>query len=259
MDAVAASEPVSERVRILGTISRLLSYPDQHYVSLAELLYVLLQSELPEAARGIAEFGRFAEQCGPYELEETFTRTFDVNPACALEVGWHLFGEDYVRGQFLVRMREELSRYEIPESSELPDHLTHVLAVLAAMPDDEARRLAHACVFPALTKMHRALDSMESPYRHLIRALVLVLEQFHGPAEPWSEEDLLMPSKQHSMDRRRGDTHPGQNGPRPPGLGDPLRAYPLPGGTFSMPTGGGCGGGPEFVPLQMNYSLRRKT
>jgi len=39
--------------------------------------------------------------------------TFDINPACALEVGWHLFGEDYMRGQFLVRMREELSKYEI--------------------------------------------------------------------------------------------------------------------------------------------------
>jgi hypothetical protein len=156
-------------------------------------------------------------------------------------------------------MREELSRYEIPESSELPDHLTHVLAVLAAMPDHEAHRLAHACVFPALAKMHRALDGMDSPYRHLIRALVLVLEQLHGTSEPWSEEDELMPPKQHtigrrhSMDRRDGDTHPGQNGPRPPGLGDPLRAYPLPGGTFSMPADGGCGGGPALVPLQMNY------
>ena len=258
VDAEAAEEPISEDARTLGTISRLLSYPGQHYIQLTELLYVILQSELPEAARCISEFGQFVEQCDEYELEELYTRTFDVNPSCALEIGWHLFGEDYVRGQFLVRMREELSRYEIPESSELPDHLTHALAVLAAMPKDEAHRLTHACVFPALGKMQRALDGMDSPYRHLIGCLVLVLEHLHGAMEPWSEEDELMPSRQHAMSKRKNDTHPGQNGPRPPGLGDPLRAYPMP-GTFSavasspMTSGGGCGGGLALVPLQMNY------
>ncbi len=259
VDASAADTPVSEKVRTLGTISRLLGYPDEHYVSLTELLYVILQSELPEAASGISEFGRYVEQCGPYELEEAYTRTFDVNPSCALEVGWHLFGEDYVRGQFLVRMRGELARYGITESSELPDHLTHVLAVIGAMPEDEARRLTRACVLPALAKMQRALDGMDSPYRHLLRSLVLVLEQLYGPSEPWSEEDELMPpaqqatGKQSFMSKRRADTHPGQNGPRPPGLGDPLRAYPMP-GTFPMASPGGCGVGPTLVPLQTTYS-----
>ncbi len=42
--------------------------------------------------------------------EELYTRTFDLNPVCALEIGWHLFGEDYERGAFLVRMRDQLRR-----------------------------------------------------------------------------------------------------------------------------------------------------
>jgi len=243
-----------EKTRTLGTISRLLSYPDSQYVELAELLYVILQSELPEAARGLSEFGKFIEGCSADKLEETFTRTFDVNPSCALEVGWHLFGEDYIRGQFLVRMRQELARHEIPESSELPDHLTHVLAVLSCMNDEEANNLVHSCVFPALTKMQTALDKNESPYRHVIRALVLVLEQYHGPGQAWTEEDGKIPHQVNA------DSHPGRNGPRQPGLDDPLKAYPMPGAA--------CGCEPdniktsvdndqELVPLQMKYEGSR--
>ena len=48
------------------------------------------------------------------------------------------FGEEYARGMFLVRMREEMRKYNLAESVELPDHISHVLAVVAAMPDDEA-------------------------------------------------------------------------------------------------------------------------
>ncbi len=241
INAMDSEEPVSEKVRSLGTISRLLSYPDDHYVELVELLYLIVQNELPDAAKGISEFGQFAEQCGEFELEEAYTRTFDVNPACALEIGWHLFGEDYMRGQFLVRMRGELAKYEIPESSELPDHLTHVLAVIAEMPDDEAHQFSHACVFPAIHKMLAALDKTESPYRHVIRCVVQVLEQLYGKSEAWGENDGKIP--------RDVDAFPGQNGPRPPGMADPLRSYPMPGSS--------CGSAEnvQFVPLQMEFSL----
>ncbi len=238
IEAIAPEEePVSEKARILGTISRLLSYPDEHYDQLVELLYLIVQGELPDAAKGISEFGQFVEQCEGHELEETYTRTFDVNPSCALEIGWHLFGEDYMRGQFLVRMRGELAKYEIPESTELPDHLAHVLAVIAAMPDDEASQFSHACVFPALHKMQTSLDKNESPYRHLVRCLLDVLEQQYGPSKPWGENDGKMLSNT--------DAFPGQNGPRQPGSDDPLRSYP-------MPTSN-CGQ-VEIVPLQLQYS-----
>lgn len=243
IDATYAEEPVSEQVRCLGTLARLLSYPDSHYLQLVELLYLLVQAELPEAAKGISEFGMFVELCKEYELEEAYTRTFDVNPSCALEIGWHLFGEDYMRGQFLVRMRGELAKYEIPESGELPDHLTHVLPVLALMPQDEASQFAHACVFPALHKMQTSLDKNQSPYRHLIRCLVLVLELHYGDSEPWGEDDDKI--------LQNTDAYPGQNGPRPPGREDPLRSFPMPGSPTAEST---CGNNVVIVPLQMNYA-----
>jgi hypothetical protein len=130
-------------------------------------------------------------------------------------------------------MRGELARYGVPETAELPDHLSHVLAVLAAMPQEKAQQFAHACVFPALHKMATALTKAESPFYPLLHCLLLVLEEIFGPSEPWSEEeDRLL----HNNGR-----HDGQNGPRQPGLGDPLRSYP-------MPTASGCDP-VTFVPL----------
>ena len=228
--------PVTEKERSLGTIARLLAYPTEHYVELVELLYLIVQNELPEAAREVSKFGVFAENCNTVELEEVYTRTFDVNPACALEIGWHLFGEDYTRGLFLVRMRQELARHEIPESGELPDHLTHVLAVIAAMDEEEAGRFSHACVFPAIHKMLTSLDKNQSPYRHVVRCLLLLLEHYYGESEPWGEnEDKML---------RNSANFPGQNGPRPPGGNDPLRSFPMPGTACSS-------GGPELVQIDM--------
>ncbi len=173
---------MSHLPKVLNALSRLLSYPDEHTVQTAELLYVLLMDELPAAAGQASAFGSFVDQHELYEVEEAFTRTFDVNPTCALEVGWHLFGEEYARGMFLVKMREELRKYGLPESAELPDHIGHVLAVVAAMPDDHATRFVKACVQPAVVKMDRAVQGKQTPYRHVLRCLAMVLEYTWGAA-----------------------------------------------------------------------------
>ena len=223
--------------KLLNAFSKLLSYPDPGAVQTAELLFVVLQSELPEAASEISAFGAYAEQHEPTELEESFTGTFDVNPACALEVGWHLFGEEYARGMFLVRMREELRKYQLPESGELPDHISHVLAVIAAMPDDEAARFVRACVQPAVEKMKQALSGKETPYAHVINCLAAVFR--HAWGEP-------------SQDGGEA------NGARPPAFsGDPLRDYPVAGVTAG---GASPGGEPlDLVPLTLAPSVRQDS
>jgi len=170
--------------RTLRSFCRLLSYPGEQTLEACELLYIILQSELPEAAREIARFGTFLEQHDLWELEEAYSATFEVTPACALEIGWHLFGEEYDRGLLLVRLREELRRHELSESSELPDHLTHVLPLIAAMSEDEARRFVTACVQPAVEKMRQALIRSESPYQGVINALAAVMQSTWGEGRP---------------------------------------------------------------------------
>ncbi|HWQ55728.1 MAG TPA: molecular chaperone TorD family protein [Bryobacteraceae bacterium] len=101
--------------------------------------------------------------------QELYVQTFEFNPACTLELGWHLYGENYERGEFLVRMRGELRRHAIAETTELPDHLTHVLRLIGRMDAGEAARLAGEAVLPALEKIKLPPDSPYVPVLESIR------------------------------------------------------------------------------------------
>jgi nitrate reductase assembly molybdenum cofactor insertion protein NarJ len=97
-------------------------------------------------------------------MQELYVQAFEFNPACTLEIGWHLFGENYERGEFMVRMREQLRRYGIAESTELPDHLTHLLLLISRMDSVEASEVAGQYVLPALGKIKDALkDHLYGP------------------------------------------------------------------------------------------------
>lgn len=224
---------------ILRAFSVVLSYPGERMLEPTEFLYVALHPELPDAAKDMSEFGSFVEQSELSDLEEAYNSTFDINPACALEVGWHLFGEEYERGQFLVRMREELRKFGIAESSELPDHITHVLAIVAEMPDDEASRFVRACVLPALGKMQESLDATDSAYRGVFRSLGQILKH-QWPDGADSMEDRI---ERAQAGRRTVD-----------GV-DLLHAYPVADAPFFDPYAeAGCQSAVDVVPLQMNFN-----
>jgi nitrate reductase delta subunit len=231
--ATLGKNHMSHLPKVLNALSKLLSYPDEHTVQTVELLYVLLMDELPEAASEASAFGSFVDQSELYEVEEAFTHTFDVNPACALEVGWHLFGEEYARGMFLVRMRQELRKYGLAESTELTDHLCHVLAVVAAMPDDEATRFVKVCVQPAVEKMNAALQDKDTPYAPVVSCLALVLRHIWGEAA----EDNSPPAA------NRRDAF----------ASDPLHAYPVAG--VMAGEASSCGEPMDLVPLTIGASL----
>lgn len=135
---------------------RLFAYPGGDYHALAE--------EAPEFAEAIA--GMSVEQ-----LQELYTQTFDWNPATSPEIGWHLYGENYERGEFLVEVRGLLRRYGVEESEGLPDHIVHVLPLLERLPESEAVKFASEYLAPALRKIAAALEGTGNPYLHLVRAL----------------------------------------------------------------------------------------
>ena len=115
---------------IYASFAALFRYPTERYHDHAnDCLHALrdapagVLSEFQEFHAGIA--GLSTEQ-----VQELFTRTFDLNPMCTLEIGWQLYGEDYQRGEFLVKMREDLRLFGVAESGDLPDHLSHALALL---------------------------------------------------------------------------------------------------------------------------------
>ena len=148
----------------LGWFKPLFAYPDEAYADRAAAC---------AAVTGSPEMRAFANALAPLssgQVQEAFIQAFDMNPNATLEIGWHLFGEQYERGEFLVSLRERLRAAEITECGELPDHLLHVLPLMARMDPDDARAFTDKCVLPALGKIEAGLPA-ESIFVALVRGL----------------------------------------------------------------------------------------
>ena len=166
----------------------LLTYPGQAESGMRYPAAVALVSrECPETAEALRRFSEATSDTRVEELEELYTRTFDNVADRSLEVGWQLFGENYARGALMVRFRELMRRYGVPERTELPDHLTHVLALLGRAPAPLAAEFAHNQVRQALASMLEALRSFGSPWVAVLEAVEAVLARHERQVRVTSE------------------------------------------------------------------------
>lgn len=166
-----------ELKNIYAQLAALFEYPGEGYVERVRDCAAAMGAEPPEAQSLFAQFLREIDGLSVDDLEELFTRTFDLNPACTLEIGWQLYGEDYRRGEFLVKMRQGLREKGLPESAELPDHLTHALALLGRLETDEADEFAGRFLLPALDKMLASWKKNRNAYAALVESSYLLLKE----------------------------------------------------------------------------------
>ncbi len=159
-----------------NALSRLVAYPAAGFVEAAEQWCAAVSEQFPPAEAKLQPFVRMLADLDNTEIEELYCRTFDNNQAAALEVGWHVYGESYDRGSFLVHMREMMRRYEVAEDRELPDHLSHVLAVLGRCQEKEAIELAEYTALPAVKKIGVSLAAGQNPYEAVMDAALIVLQ-----------------------------------------------------------------------------------
>ena len=170
---------------VFDHLSALLAYPQKGYHQQVEVARAALAKECPAASVHVTEFAAAVRSLTLEELEELFTRTFDMNPVCILEVGWQLYGDEYKRGEFLVKMRQSLDRHNLTSSTELPDHLTQILPLLDRLPPDEARTLAREYVAPAVRKMLAGIEGKRNPFGNVIQAVreAMEVQAASGPQE----------------------------------------------------------------------------
>ncbi len=168
---------MSSRREQFEAAAALFTYPRADYARAVEHAAERADSVAP----ALTAFAADVRAVALTELQELYTNTFDLQPACSLDLGWHLFGEDYQRGLLLARMRRELQACGITESSELPDHLSHALLLLARMGLDQAEEFAAAIVTPALERMLKHFPA-DNALRGLLQAAQqLVTSHFPEP------------------------------------------------------------------------------
>lgn len=154
-------------------LAALLDYPDSGYPGRVRVASEIVARHNPAAAAAIEALaaglprGRDAlDEHQLDELQELYTRTFDVQAATTLGIGYVLFGDDYKRGELLVHLNREMRAAGVDCGSELPDHLPTILRLLARWDDAElARELVAEIVRPALERMLAEFEEQRAAER----------------------------------------------------------------------------------------------
>ena len=153
--------------RSAGEVAGLLRYPDDDLRLRLQFAQDVLEGE---ALQSVVAFSEETARVSLDGMQELYTRTFDLNPVATLEIGWHLYGEQYERGRFLAELREQQDAVGVDATPELPDHLTAILTMIPRLDARLATPLVEERLLPALEKIARPLDEHGNPYRHLIAA-----------------------------------------------------------------------------------------
>ncbi len=167
---------------LLDAWAELLLYPEHDHNLKVQSCIDLLEDENPDVHEMVVQYAVEISSLSLAELEELYIKTFDLNKSGTLDLGWHLFGEDYNRGLFLVKLRQYLQFLQIPETGELPDHVSQVLRILSRMSRDEANLFAWSCVIPSLEIIGEWIAE-DNPHHRLIGGLIRLLRsRFEMPA-----------------------------------------------------------------------------
>lgn len=201
-------------------LARLFDYPRADYPLWVQSVYDLLAGSHIVAAARISEFAQILPtNGGPFdqealdEVQEIFTRSFDVQAVTTLGVGYLMFGDDYKRGELLVNLRREQRAVGVECGNELPDHLPNVLRLLARWEDPELRHeFVESILYPATGRMIaefevRRTATRNDMYRKHYKTLIVTSPErgmmFRHPLE--ALRDVLRadfePADQRSVDR----------------------------------------------------------
>ncbi|HXG94658.1 MAG TPA: nitrate reductase molybdenum cofactor assembly chaperone [Blastocatellia bacterium] len=177
--------------QLYESLANLLEYPDESWGARLELGRQVVAIESPELAPAFSDFYREIESLNLGALQERYTQTFDLNPVCTLEVGYHLFGENYKRGLFLANLQETEAPFELGQQNQLPDYLPVLLRLIVKLEDKELRdALIAECLLPAIEKMLAALGQSENPYTRLIETIHRALEMLAPEAARTAAADV---------------------------------------------------------------------
>lgn len=165
--------------RVYALLADVLRFPTAQLPDQVRECVDLVSAGVPEAGEFLADFLAFATEQTGEQLEELYTKTFELSPVCYPYVGYHLFGDTHKRAAFMVTAKQQLAAQGIMVENELPDHVSFLLEYMADVEDDEAAAaLLQECLIPTVRKMAESFKkSGTNPYGKVLRALLRLLER----------------------------------------------------------------------------------
>src|SRR3990172_8141749 len=139
-------------------LAGLLDFPGPEFATRGRALAEYLHDSHPDAADEVALFVDSIPQHA-LDLQELYTRTFEVQAVTTLGVGYVLFGDDYKRGALLSNLNREHNDADNDCRGELADHLPNVLRLMPKLKDQNLlEELVEQILVPALMLMIREFD-----------------------------------------------------------------------------------------------------
>ncbi|WP_020658802.1 nitrate reductase molybdenum cofactor assembly chaperone [Amycolatopsis benzoatilytica] len=168
--------PAADRARLFGLASVLLAYPDARLSEAAEELRAAVgEISHPEVRDRLSAFLGWLLTAEPLDVETHYVRTFDLRRRSGLYLTYYLHGDTRKRGIALLTLKQRYRAHGLRlADGELPDLLPVVLefAAVAGPGDGEAPLRQHR---RGLELLRCALEEAESPYRHVLDAVVAAL------------------------------------------------------------------------------------
>lgn len=142
-------------------LATVFDYPEADLPAQMRRLCASLRSRYPAAASRFEFFAKALPGSGEQlsemdldEVQEIFTRSFDVQAITTLSVGYIVFGDDYKRGELLVNLNREHRDAGLDCGTELSDHLPNVLRLIAKWQDTEiVEEFVDEILHPAIDNM----------------------------------------------------------------------------------------------------------
>jgi nitrate reductase delta subunit len=147
-------DEVKTRQRLFRLFADLLEYPQSDLSESVRECEALISPGNPEAAALLDPLRSFVADAPLGDIQELYTRTFDLDATYHPYVGHHLFGESYKRSAFMVGLKERYKAYDFVVEGELPDHLAVMLRYLSLCEDDvQVAEIVRDAMVPALERM----------------------------------------------------------------------------------------------------------
>jgi nitrate reductase delta subunit len=135
------------------------TYPWDREALLLSMEKIAGYLEKDDRRNPLSGFREFIARNGLAAIQEEFVSTFDLTPECAPYVGYHLFGDNHKKGEYMIRVKGIYREhgFNAPEN-ELPDHLSVLFGFLAHLSfqgaDDERKEFIAAHMLEGVKKMH---------------------------------------------------------------------------------------------------------
>jgi len=163
-----------------ASLARMLDYPAAKEALTKDAAVVSAFLEEQKFDCAIASFAAFVAASPLATVQEEYVATFDFNPTTAPYLGHHLFGDNQQKGGYMIGLKQEYARHGfVPTGSELPDHLSVVLAFLAHLArenrDGTRQPFIVKSVLPGLERLATVFaDRRDCPWKPLVDVMRLL-------------------------------------------------------------------------------------